>query len=63
LLENPRHPGLNAHEFSSLENPYDGDQKVFEAYVQNRTPEAWRVFWCYGPENGQITILAMTPHP
>jgi hypothetical protein len=36
---------------------------VFESYVQNRTPGAYRVFWCYGPEQGQITIVAITPHP
>jgi hypothetical protein len=63
LGENPRHPGLQTHEYSSLENPYDPDGKVFEAYAQNRTPGAYRVFWCYGPQRGQITIVAITPHP
>lgn len=64
LLEtNPRHPGLATHPFLSLENPYDKDEKVFEAYAQNRTPGAYRVFWCYGPDKGQITIIAITPHP
>jgi hypothetical protein len=63
LQANPRHPGLNTHEFHSLENPYDPSGKVFEAYVQNRTPGAYRLFWCYGPDQGQITILAITPHP
>lgn len=63
LLANPRHPGLKTHEFHSLENPYDPNGKVFEAYVQNQTPGAYRLFWCYGPQKGQITILAITPHP
>lgn len=63
LQANPRHPGLNTHEFRSLENPYEANGKVFEAYVQNRTPGAYRLFWCYGPDKGQITILAITPHP
>lgn len=63
LLENPRHPGLNTHEFHSIEHPYDKGGKVFEAYAQNRTPGAYRVFWCYGPAKGQVTILAITPHP
>lgn len=63
LLENPRHPGLNTHEFSSIDHPYDSRGKVFEAYVQNRTPGAYRLFWCYGPEKGEITIIAITPHP
>jgi hypothetical protein len=63
LASNPRHPGLHTHEFTSIENPYRKGEKVFEAYVQNRTPGAYRLFWCYGPASGQITILAITPHP
>ncbi len=63
LLEKPKHPGLNTHEFDSIENPYDKKAKVFEAYVQNRTPGAYRLFWCYGPAKGEITIIAITPHP
>lgn len=63
LLENPRHPGLHTHEYHSIRHPYDPKQKVFEAYVQNRTPGAYRLFWCYGPEKGEITIIAITPHP
>jgi hypothetical protein len=63
LAENPRHPGLQTHEFHSLPNPYDPRAKVFAAYVQNRTPGAYRLFWCYGPHKNQITVLAITPHP
>ena len=63
LLENPRHPGLQTHQYSSIPNPYDKNQKVFEAYAQNETPGAYRVFWCYGREKGEITIIAITPHP
>ena len=63
LAANPRHPGLQTHEFLSIRNPYDEDAKVFEAYAQNRTPGAYRVFWCYGPKPRQITIIAITPHP
>lgn len=63
LAADPRHPGLQTHEYRSLQNPYDPKGKVFEAYAQNRTPGAYRLFWCYGPAKGQITILAITPHP
>lgn len=63
LLENPRHPGLHTHEYHSIEHPFEKDAKVFEAYVQNRTPGAYRLFWCYGPEKREITIIAITPHP
>jgi hypothetical protein len=63
LADNPRHPGLQTHEFTSMPNPYDQGQKVFEAYAQNQTPGAYRVFWCYGPGAKEITIIAITPHP
>jgi len=62
LRENPRHPGLQTHQYLSLAHPYDPDGKVLEAYAQNRTPGAYRVFWCYGPGAKQITIIAVTPH-
>ena len=62
LLEaNPRHPGLNTPKFSSLKGP--GGEEVFEAYAENKTPAAWRIFWYYGPDKKQITILTITPHP
>lgn len=63
LKSNPRHPSLNTHEYDSIENPYNLKEKIFEAYMQNNTPGAYRVFWCYGPKQKQITILAITPHP
>lgn len=63
LAANPRHPGLQTHEYDSIENPFDPKQKVFEAYVQNRTPGAYRLFWCYGPKKGEITVIAITEHP
>ena len=63
LCENPRHPSLQTHEYDDLEHPYDNTQKVFEAYAQNNTPGAYRIFWCYGPNKGEITILAISSHP
>ncbi len=63
LRTNPKHPGLQTHEYTSIENPYDKKQKVFEANAQNKTSSAYRVFWCYGPGKNEITIIAITPHP
>ena len=63
LIQNPRHPGLQTHEYQSLQHPYNPEEKVFEAYAQHETPGAYRVFFCYGPENAQLTIIAITPHP
>ena len=63
LAQNPRHPGLATHEFHSLTNPYDPKAKVFEAYAQQGTSGAYRVFWCYGPKKGEITLITITSHP
>jgi hypothetical protein len=63
LAENPRHASLNTHEYDSLEHPFDQKAKVFEAYAQNNTPGAYRIFWCYGPAHSEMTIIAITPHP
>ena len=63
LGADPRHSGLNTHEYHSLPNPVNPEEKVFEAYAQNKTPGAYRIFWCYGPKRGDITIIAITPHP
>ena len=63
LEEDPRHPGLQTHEYHSLPHPFQKKGKVLEAYAQSKTPGAYRVFWCYGPDSGEITIIAITPHP
>ncbi|MEN8614028.1 hypothetical protein ABFB09_01915 [Dehalogenimonas sp. THU2] len=61
LAGDPRHNSLQTHEFSSLRGP--GGEKVFEAYAEQRTAAAYRVFWFYGPAKDCITIVAITPHP
>jgi hypothetical protein len=69
LETNIRSNSLQTHEFESLSRRYG--IKVFEAYVQQNSPSAFRIFWHYGPDeidrNGKhiaiITILAITPHP
>jgi hypothetical protein len=58
---NLRHPSLNTHEFISLKGP--NGEKVFEAYGQQKTPAAYRIFWYYGPGRKQITLVAITSHP
>lgn len=69
LLEtNLRHPSLKTHAFRSIQGP--AGEEVFEAYAQNRTPGAYRVFFMYGPDRvdgkkrvAVLTIIAITPHP
>ncbi|MCX6904001.1 MAG: hypothetical protein NTW03_11105 [Verrucomicrobia bacterium] len=31
--------------------------------MENNTPAAGRVFWAYSPDQGDITVLALEPHP
>jgi hypothetical protein len=61
LSTNPRHQSLKTHEFTSLKGP--NGEKIFEAYAEQSTPAAYRVFWRYGPGKNQITVIAVTPHP
>lgn len=69
LETNLRANSLQTHEYESLTKRYG--QKVFEAYAQQNTPAAYRVFWHYGPDvtdrNGKriavITVIAITQHP
>jgi len=61
LETEPRHPGLRSHEFKSLSSAQG--VKVFESYAEQDTPAAYRVFWHYGPDKGQLTIIAITAHP
>lgn len=61
LSQNPRHPGLQSHEITELTVRYG--VKVWESYLENNTPSAGRIFWVYGPERADITVIAIEPHP
>jgi len=61
LSENPRHPGLQTHIVHSIKGP--SGEKVFEAYARQNTPAAYRIFFYYGPDKKEITIVAIIPHP
>lgn len=61
LQSNPRHPSLKTHKYTAIEGPSGED--IFEAYAENKTPAAYRIFWYYGPQKNQITIATITPHP
>jgi len=60
LQQNPRHPSLQTHPYHSLKGPHD--EKVFEAYAEQHTPAAYRIFFYYGPAKGEITISTIVPH-
>lgn len=60
LAANPHHNSLQTHEYLTIKNPQG--EKVFEAYAEQNTPAAYRVFWSYGPVKDAITIQAITRH-
>lgn len=64
LEADPRHKSLRVHPWNGSECPHD--KTLFEAYAQNQTPGAYRIFFCYcnrEGERGILNIIAITPHP
>jgi hypothetical protein len=61
LEANQKHPSLNTHKYSALQGV--GGEEIFEAYAENKTLAAYRIFWHYGPGKNNITIIAITSHP
>ena len=62
LMEtNLRNPSLQTHKYNAIKG--QNGEEVFESYVENRTPAAFRVFWHYGPNQQEISVIAITPHP
>ena len=60
LRENPRHPSLHTHKNQQLSNLHD--LEIFQVYVQNYTPGAYRIFFTYSAK-GEITITSIETHP
>lgn len=61
LAENPRHPSLQTHIYKSLTGPHG--EKVYEAYAENKTPAAYRIFFYYGHLKRVLIILSVLSHP
>lgn len=61
LQLDPRYPALNSHKYSSVKGV--NGEEVWDSYVENNTPSAWRIFWHYGPSAEYITVVSISPHP
>ena len=61
LSSDPRYPGLCTHDIEALTKRYG--KKVWESYLENNKPAAGRIFWVYGPNKSDITIIGLEPHP
>lgn len=61
IANDPRYPGLQTHEITTLTRRYG--MKVWQSYLENNTPKAGRIYWVYGPDQGDVTIIGLEPHP
>jgi hypothetical protein len=61
LAMDPHYQSLNSHEIEPLSKRYG--MKVWESYLENNTSGARRMFWVYGPNKMEITIIGLEPHP
>ncbi|MCY1656347.1 hypothetical protein DQ226_07525 [Dietzia maris] len=55
----PGYPGLNSHKLNGLTGP--GGADLWDSYVENNTPSAWRIYWVYG-DNDYIFVVEIGPH-
>ena len=61
LASDPLYPSLHTHEIEPLSRRYG--MKVWQSYLENKTSKARRMFWVYGPDHKDITIIGLEPHP
>ena len=61
LSEDPMYPGLKSHEITVLSKRYG--MKVWQSYLENKNSDAMRMFWVYGPDQKEITVIGLEPHP
>ena len=69
LAQDPFYPSLQSHPYYSLKGP--SGERVFESYAEQNTPNAYRLFWYYGPDRLNksgtcipvITIMGIVPYP
>ena len=61
LSSEPKYPGLYTHDIEALTKRYE--KRVWQSYLENGKPAAGRIFWVYGPNKSDITIIGLEPHP
>ena len=61
LSADPMYPSLHTHEIEPLSRRYG--MKVWQSYLENKTSKARRMYWVYGPDQKDITIIGLEPHP
>ena len=61
LAMDPFYPSLQSHEIEPLSKRYG--MKVWQSYLENKKSRARRMYWVYGPDKSDITIIGLEPHP
>ena len=61
MSADPGYPSLQTHEIEPLSRRYG--MKVWQSYLENKTSGAMRMYWVYGPDQKDITIIGLEPHP
>ena len=61
LKKRVKNPSLNTHEITELSKRYG--ERVWQSYLENNTPAAGRIYWVYGPNKNDITIIGLELHP
>ena len=61
LSKDPTYPRLQSHDIEPLTKRYG--VKVWQSYLENNTSRAMRMYWVYGPNRQDITIIGLEPHP
>jgi hypothetical protein len=62
LREDPRHPALETHEIDILSKKFG--ERIWQSYLNNHSKNiTYRLFWAYGPNQNEITLLALEAHP
>src|SRR5574344_464458 len=60
LADDPFYPGLKTHEIEPLSKRYG--MKVWQSYLENKKSGAMRMYWVYGPDQKDITVIGLEPH-
>jgi hypothetical protein len=61
LAQDPTYPGLSSHPYTSVRGALG--ETIWESYVENNSPSAWRVWWHYGSDHRVIVVVDLGPHP
>ena len=60
MQTNLSHPSLRCHKFDGLAGP--NGEEIWEAYAENNTPAAYRIFYYISGSSGKPVISAVTKH-